>query len=45
MARPLRGAGHEEGGGGKARPIKEKELYFELFYLFCCYLKIKDIIL
>ena len=39
MAGPLRG------GGGKGRAIKEKITFFETFFLFCCHLKIKIILL
>ena len=34
MAGPLRGGG-----------VRKKELFWELYLLFCCYLKIKDILL
>ena len=40
MAGPLRG-----GGVGKGRAIKEKRTFFESFFLFCCHLKIKIILL
>ena len=40
MARPLRG-----GGGVKAGPLRKKELFLKLFFLFCCHLKMKIILL
>ena len=39
MARPLRG------GEGKGRAIKEKRTFFDFFFVFCCHLKIKIILL
>ena len=39
MAGPLRG------GGVKAGPLRKKELFLKLFFLFCCHLKIKIILL
>ena len=40
-ARPLRGGG----GGVKAGPLRKKELFLKLFFLLCCHLKIKIILL
>ena len=42
VAGPLRGGG---GGGVKAGPLRKKELFLKLFFLFCCHLKIKIILL
>ena len=40
VAGPLRG-----GEGGKGRATKEKRTFFKTFFLFCCHLKIKIILL
>ena len=31
-------------GGGKGWAIEEKRTFFETFFLFCCHLKIKNIL-
>ena len=32
-------------GGGKGRAIKEKKVFLKLFFLFCCHLKIKIVLI
>ena len=38
-------AGPLRGGGVKAGPLRKKELFLKLYFLFCCHLKIKIILL